>query len=1399
MKKIIKSISALLTVVMLIGSFAALFTVNAFAADASSGSPASDAATPQSIDHVTHYFATPEEKIATMSLVLNNGGVELYVDKVSGEVAYVNRNTGETLFTNPYDVAASTGSDATKQEILSQLVVHYTDNKSGQESTFHSFKEASLRNQIAIENIKNGVRIEYTIGRDQSKTLVPRLISMERFEEMILAPLKESFGEDLYASDAKGEFFNVQKMLSYFMIYSVDKLQITDKERKDMKSVYGGLFDDLKSSDSQYAKTLKQYPIIDAMPVVAFDPNASDVELALAESIIVKYCPDYTFEELTYDHLLTEYASADANPPVFRMALEYRIEADGLSVRLPANGIRFNESLYTLNNVEVLPYMGAGNSAYEGYNFFPDGSGSLFDFQDLKLKGGAVEGSVYGSDFAYHKITGKYQKTIRYPVFGIVENTTYYTYTVYDGDTKVSEITLSGNIVDKVKQVKLNDDGTFEKNQWTTLADNLIITGYDNRGNPEGVTYFEVINNENAIETKTEKKQGFVCVIEEGDALASLTTYHAGTLSDYNTVKMAFTPRPKDSYKLTGAISVSGEVPEQTIVSERKYVGNYSMKYITLSETKNSSEAASGKYDASWLGMAVAYRDYLTNNGIISKLTNGDITKDNIPLYIETFGALETTEKIMSIPVDVMSPLTTFENIKTMYDELSANGMKNINFKLTGFANGGMDYTMPGKLKFEKVVGGNDGFEELLAAAAAINGVEGQNMGIYPDFDFAYNKNSGWFDGYSARKHNAQTIDGRYASKRVYSPTQQRYNNYFEMVISPAYFADFYTMLEENYADKYSGTALNISVSTLGNALNSDFDEDEPYNREDSKEFTATAFEHFNNTYANVMTDGGNAYVWKYVDHILDVSLESSRYNFSSDSVPFIGVVLHGSIQFAGEPLNMEGNLDYALLKAIENGASPYFILSFQNTQALKNDELLSQYYSVRYDIWGDDIVDAYNALNGALADVQNKYIIDHKFLENGTRVPDADELMADILAKYEAELETERNAAETLAQLLAQSANIARENGRKAEKYVAEAIVRAIDIYTSQLVLIGTADADLAKYQEALKSYDDLIASGVTSGEEFETIKAQKDALREKAIESIANADKTDADEMKAIFSEAKVYLELAIEAIEILAKSEEAVVTYADDDRTDPGKITNYDELPFIVREAIDKAISVYDIVYSDMFREISDGMPTGEKYTDAEGVEYDVYTTVTSNGNAVFFYGTYETGYKYLVKNGNTYEEDATVYNTDVVVGQTSDGENIYLDGSVYFSVDADGVYTRYTYLSIESCASDVEETLLNTMNDAKTLAAQSSDKTFASDVEERIALFKSMNEEEEEVEDVEEDTEIKYTTESIVAVTYGNDDGTAYKTLILNYNNYTVRIEYNGNIYTIAAHKFVEIKE
>ena len=869
---------------------------------------------------------TPEKKLATMDLRLEKDGYQLYVDAYSGEIAVVQMSTGEILFSNPYDAGSANGattkvSDAVKEQLLSQIVVNYTNITTGATDTFYSFSETIQGeskevpypiSQVTVKNIKNGIRVEYSIGREEARLLLPRQIEKSVFETQVLAVIEKSLAEQ-----GGAQSHTYRKFKSFYLLQAPGAAASEDA-RKEI---------------------LRKYPITKKMDVYVLDGNAKSNVMNQLEGTMKTYCQSYTYEDLDEHHLQTEYESEDLNPPLFRMALEYTLDADGLNVRLPANGIRFNESLYQLTSVEILPYMGAGKNPNSGYTFFPDGSGTIFDFEQIAASGSSstITGKVYGQDFAYHEISGENRETIRYPVFGISE-------------------TLA--LTEEVKA----EDGTVS----------VVEVG--------------------------EKDRGFIAIVEEGDAMMELSAYHEIRKHPYNTVIMRVYPRPKDSYNVSDAISV-GSNESWTVVSSRKYAGSYRAKYIMLTDDKVAKDnGIASYYTCDYVGMAKAYRTYLENEGVLTRLTAEDVKAD-IPLYINTFGGMSTTKRILSIPVNTMAPLTSFEDIQTMYNELSAEGVKNINFILTGYTEGGLELNeYPYKLNWEKAVGGKKGFEELIEFAKE-NGV-----GIFPDFDFAFIMGNSLFDGVTLKKHAVKTIDNRYTSKRVYSGTKQTYMSYFELAISPAYFSRFYEELTDNYT-KYEPTG--ISVGSLGTYLNSDFDEDEPYNREDSKEFTISAFEHFDENYDKVLTSGGNAYTWKYVDYITDVALDSSRYAQSAASVPFLGMVLHGYVQFAGTPINMEGNIDYAMLKAIESGASINFMLSYQNTSLLKEYEYYSKYYSIRYDIWFDDVVEIYSELNAALKDVQTSLIVDHKFIE-GSRVPDNDELLADAKAELEEILELE-------------------------------------------------------------------------------------------------------------------------------------------------------------------------------------------------------------------------------------------------------------------------------------------------------------------------------------------------------------------------------------------------------
>lgn len=1087
-KKIIRILSAFLTVLFLLSSFCAL-TVTVDAA-ATTDPDEEEPLDLSSIDYLNEVYRNPQEKLDTMTLFASKYNFDLYFNDYTGEAALVDKTTGEIMLTNPYDVASSVGAVTKKSEILSQIVIRFTDN-TGSVQNFDSYTQAAKRKQISVEKIKGGVRVEYILGDENSRKLVPRMISKNSFENLILAPMAKTLGTDNY--------WYIKLSQGFYVYYD---------------------YEEFKDNEVMRNQIVKEYPIVETIPIYVFAEDALASEINKMEELIKQYAPDYSFEQMEIDYAEVGYDSTADVSPVFKMALEYFINEDGLSVRLPANGIRFNSSLYKIESISVLPYLGCGNSANEGYTFFPDGSGTLFDFQELaNAQETTIRSKIYGTDFAYYSLTGKYQKPLRYAVFGVHEQQQYFQYSA-----TITETDEEGVITSYDEDVTI---GASVKDYKTLVTD----------------LYKDKTTALKSEITSYTRDVGYLGVLEEGEALTEIATYHAGSKSDYHSIMTFFNPRPKDTYNQTGAVSVSGG-SSWTVISARKYSGNYKVRYIMLHDPALAAAAhVTGSFATDYNGMALAYRNYLLGNEQIARLTASDVQK-NIPLFIKTFGALETQENILTVPVTVLKPLTSFADIQKMNDDLNENGVKNVIYQMKGYSKGGLWSAVPYNLHWAKSVGGSAGFKKLLDYAEDINASSDTHIGIYPDFDFQWISSTPAFDGLNLKKHAIKAIDNRYTSHREYRPTMQQYVGYGELAVSPAYFEHFYTKLLKKYL-KFDVTG--ISVSTLGETLNSDFDKKEPYNREDNKKFTKDAFAYLQEQVGSVMTSGGNSYCWPYIDYLVEAPLESSNYVVSSRNVPFFGMVMHGYLQYAGSAANMEGNSADSILKALENGGSLYYILSYENTEILKEDFLYSEYYSVNYDIWKESVSESYNELNGLMADLQTKLIINHEFL-TGRRVPDSDELLADLAAELEAAAKAEAEARESERVATIKAINDARVDAIVADETLAqtlETLTAAMDKvnstkltadgrYSNLLFQIENYGGDLEHkaVKSALDTYGKAVVTLLNELAKWTPYEATcQDAVAkaEAAVEFLQNAEEVSdelANEAKAHLDNAKALL---------------------------------------------------------------------------------------------------------------------------------------------------------------------------------------------------------------------------------------------------------------------------------
>jgi len=1048
MKKII---STALTVIMLLTSIIAIIPVNAFAAL----SAAPDTEIEESnltLEQVQAYvdtfylgssYATAEEMLKSIrgegtdenskkygnpqnliSATSSDNKYMIHIDRYTGFVFYENLVTGQILTSNPIDPGTGASGEAERQKLMSQIEISFAEASNAKKTyDYNSVQWAARYSQISVSKITGGLRVNYTLGDTTTRFLLPGRITSKDFHDYIIVPIIKNFQtlfreamesvemgdlaydlihEDKAAYDEDGVvnpyylYENVSSLKGTYSEYVLDKTKV-EAYIEAAKAIYNDkqygvakeYLDQLSANYTVIVKMLSQYALkdpysnnfysatgeiiaqdmIDSMikdfplsattPIYVFDKNAfaNNLISKLREysNYIKTYCPDYTFEMMYEDEKECSFEYTAAQKPVFRCALEYTFNTDGsLSVRLPANSITFDETAYNLKSITPIKYFGAGDMSKDGYLFYPDGSGSVLEFGDFytdeKKVAINLESKVYGKDYCYSSITGKHREQITMPVFGMVS-------------------TANANATTKAR--------------------------------------FGV----------SEVKNGYFVIIEEGNSLATLGFTSGGSSHKYVSSYASYNPYPTDEYELAETISVGSTSEINVMVGETKYAGSYVSRIVMLTDSAigESFYKSGNYYDASYTGMAAYYRDILKANGTLTALEN---VEENIPLYIEALGAMTITDKFLTFPVEKAIPLTTFENIATIYKELAEaeshvkalyenyidlaskeendllrieyeqkaekykaligniQNVKNVNFKLTGFANGGMNFTYPTKLKWEKCCGGSSGFEDLVALSGTESAKEGYNFGIFPDFDFLYINNTASFDGISNKGNVSRMIDNRYASKQVYNSVLGEFESFFTMVISSD------TLLEHfsSFNEKYSEFALKkLSVSTVGSDLNSNFDAKNTVDRNASMKNSIALLEEiaYQNDY-EVMMDVGNIYAAKYADHILNATTDFSGFRFSSYAIPFVGMILHGYVSYAGSPLNYSGSPDYDILRAIETGANPYYIVAYQNNAYMKDDEVLSKYYGIDYANWYDEILVNYNKMNKVLKGLQTHEIVAH-------------------------------------------------------------------------------------------------------------------------------------------------------------------------------------------------------------------------------------------------------------------------------------------------------------------------------------------------------------------------------------------------------------------------------------
>lgn len=454
---------------------------------------------------------------------------------------------------------------------------------------------------------------------------------------------------------------------------------------------------------------------------------------------------------------------------------------------------------------------------------------------------------------------------------------------------------------------------------------------------------------------------GVFGIVESGDAMGGVRVKTENSLSKYNAISPYFTYYAMDIAQ-NDILDQQENVVANRVYSKKKPDAPYVVRYHFLYGEKSG-----------YSGMAAYYRAYLCSTG---SLTEKD-SKSSPRLDLSFIGAVTKRQMIGFVPMNVEVAASTFENIQRFAEELEKDGIDDFDIALQGSINGGMQFRIPQKLKIEKSMGGAEGYKTLA------DYLEDGGNKLYLDVDFTKVYRNG--NGLDTSSHIARFISNNTAVLSGYSPANgERDPESSAHLINPLSF-DY---IIGKFKDAAEDVGINeIRVSSMGSYLSGNYDERHELTREDTKNIVISSLENLRDSGYNLLIDGGNIYTLKYAGAVTDVPLESSGISIESYTVPFVGMVLHGCVDYSGVALNQQGSYQNSFLKSIENGAGLHYILMTEDPLLLA-DTSCSNYYSVSVDEWKEEIVSAYEQLSDFFYEVSDSAIVQHSILsENVVQV----------------------------------------------------------------------------------------------------------------------------------------------------------------------------------------------------------------------------------------------------------------------------------------------------------------------------------------------------------------------------------------------------------------------------
>lgn len=371
---------------------------------------------------------------------------------------------------------------------------------------------------------------------------------------------------------------------------------------------------------------------------------------------------------------------------------------------------------------------------------------------------------------------------------------------------------------------------------------------------------------------------------------------------------------------------------------------------IKMTYTFLSGDGTDGSPAADYTGMAAVYRDHLIKKGILTEIVPEN--KGDIPLRLD-FMMSDSKKGIVGTEEEVT---TTVSDVRDILNRvMDRNRISNINSGLYGWQKGGETFAKPDSKNYSGKIGKEKDFKKLITEFADKN-VDISYVRNYTTI----NKEMVNYQGNAVRHVNSWYLE---LDKRVVLPVNVPVSSFG--FAAPQKSAAWFT----GQFRRVRSYSLSMTVGGISNTLISNYSG----NGSETSVTEAIAL------YQNVLKEAGetvklnlespNMYLWQYTDRYLKSPVGTSQYVFETDAVPFLQMVLNGTMEVYAPYSNFSFYTQPDILKMIDYNLSPAFILTGKPSYYLASTAS-AELYSTEFNQYEELIKEVYTRVNEALSQV---------------------------------------------------------------------------------------------------------------------------------------------------------------------------------------------------------------------------------------------------------------------------------------------------------------------------------------------------------------------------------------------------------------------------------------------